>query len=883
MAGNIRGGHPDAYVRLVSEQLRPLVPSAPHDPGSLIFIDVEVDRDLSMDTFVWLQKLAMQAPAGFFIQASTVLLRWPRTVSDESSDPAMVAQADGVAEYLHDRGARQIDVGFVKFACGNEPRIVWGSSFGCDDEAERELLARARAVELWQLLEWGKGIWRPDGYHYSLPSGEHSNTFLRLANAIQRPRDARALASWLFRHIEEGLAVITDTPTMTPLVLALDEEMAAQGVRRGETVTLADYPANSFEAEQAIEGIKAAPKVLGLVSVSSTGSTVMRVQNALEHADTKHVIESIVSRTSPTERRLARPGRRMGPWLGVTHMSRSFPSTEQCEMCRDSADGRVVYIDPTNFETLGLSKPTLITPDFNFAHDNRELWEAYDDIERVGLNARPHESTLALRGNRDRLAIRCFPHDLLDPASYSAPEHYGKFLEAVKMRVQAAAKRIELSEPKGKRYTDPFRLQESDLIVTTTDDGGTEGFDAFRDAVATALGRQTWTNDQVLQVPLSDTRIDPARLKGVNTILILTLGGITGTSMQRLLVLVHDAIREIPMAGQPKVGGLVLHARPERDREWGVLHNAFTRLEALWMTPLPLSSPFQEELTLLGLVEPKVDASRLFLEHRRRFLSGLEPKWTDRLKTPGDADPYALFWGMPLAVNDDGTLPGRAGPRLRPGSRFGYRLRAPATFAAVGSAMQQRRQATEGKTTSTWVKFELPAILRSYFDPPIIASILRWLQPHEAWWGDRPEESANVIAEMLERATDDDLKILLPEFLWAAASGNVPVPGRDVLRAEARLAIDSFNEGRPLKGENPWLEAEVAPLVLGLELLEEDHDLKSLTEQLERRGEDLSRLVGQLRGIPLTSKEAPVDELRDLVNYLAKSITKLLHDDTGGG
>jgi len=276
MRGNNREDFSDAYVRLASDRLQPIHSESPQFSDSLVFVDLDIGTQLDSGDIAWLQKQIVQAPPGYFLQASSVLLRWPNSALDEDQEEVVREQAKGISEFLRSRGARPIRVGFVHFPVSAEPRILWSSDDAAENDSDEDdrLLARARAAELKHLLKWGNGIWRPTEYHYCLPSGEHSNTFLRLANAIQRPRDARALATWLSRHITDDLAILTDTSTLTPLVLAMQQQMVAEGFHYGDTVTLADYPSNSFEIEQVIEGVKASPSVLGLVSVTSTGSTI---------------------------------------------------------------------------------------------------------------------------------------------------------------------------------------------------------------------------------------------------------------------------------------------------------------------------------------------------------------------------------------------------------------------------------------------------------------------------------------------------------------------------------------------------------------------------------------------------------------------------------
>lgn len=848
-----------AYLRLRPGGY-PLYSEVPDVPGALVFIDIDVAPSArpSAADLTWMTKLVVAAPAGFFLQAAHVLLRWPATVPGASLSE-VGAQAKALSDFITTRSARLVPVGIVRFPLAADPDVIWSDSATVDRDGEKLLLARARAAELDYLLRTGRGIWSPENYHYRVPSGEHTDTFVRVANAFQRPRDAVALATWLYVQATDGLAIVTDTASFLPLVLGLHQAMVAAGYQPGDVVNLGDYPANAYEVEHAVSSVSGSRHVLGLLSVTSTGTLSHRIADALTRAGVDHVLETLVNRVAPSAQDLPSKEAR-GPrqaWLGLGAGSRTYPSSDQCALCREPDAARVIFVDPHSLEPLALAVPDLLTPKVGFARDNRALWELYDAGDGVGVHARPHESTIQLRGNRERLAVRCYPPWLLDPQRYDAGEaEHSRFLDLVAEQVARARKRIEEAERQAEAdEAKHFQPHSCQLVVTTDEDGKVAGFDAFLGAVATGLGRGTpWSAEQVVAVPRPYTIIPevlrPA-FEGASDILVLTLGAITGTTMQQLLVAVHDEVARRSMrfeGSEARVGGIVLHARPEDTREWAVLHNAFTRLEALWLTPLPLWSPFEEERDLLALA-PVEAVTSPFLLDRRKFLGGTDPQWEKRVEA-SVVDPYAVFWGMELcldAPDPESRWKGREVPRLRPGSIFGFRIRATTTFAAVGSAMQQARLDAKPKSAPSWQQFEMPAILRSYFDPPIIAAILRWLRPHEAWWGSRTEDSANVLAEVLARATDQDRKLLLPELLLAAALGKVPREGTDWLRIEASHVLWSADNSQPLgEGNEPWTASEAEPVRVGLLLLGGPIDPEQLIQSIETACGRLTRVGDRL-------------------------------------
>ena len=287
----------DAYVRL--SERRVLHSPFPESLGAMVFIDLDVPAINPVPGEVpYLSKSIVGVPPGFFLQASEVLIRWPEAKAIDEEN--LIGQATGFAELLTKRSAHRVRVGFVVFPIGVPPYIVWSDDAvnpsERNTEEERNLLARARAVELNYLLTTGFGIWHPRGYHYVLPSGEHSGIFVRLADAFKRPRDAASVATWLNQELTFGLALVSDSPTLLPLVSAIELTMQIHELGSPQSVMLSDYSTNHFEVERAVADIAGAGRVLGLVSVSSTGTTARRIGAALHGQSQSYALETLVVR-----------------------------------------------------------------------------------------------------------------------------------------------------------------------------------------------------------------------------------------------------------------------------------------------------------------------------------------------------------------------------------------------------------------------------------------------------------------------------------------------------------------------------------------------------------------------------------------------------------
>ena len=133
-----------------------------------------------------------------------------------------------------------------------------------------------------------------------------------------------------------------------------------------------------------------------------------------------------------------------------------------------------------------------------------------------------------------------------------------------------------------------------------------------------------------------------------------------------------------------------------------------------WVSILPDRSPLREErisLRSINLASVSPDAES-FVSKRLELCGG---------KYTGSKPPLVL-WGS----NPDSYL--------TPNAIYGQDLNAVTTYVAVGSAMSAALGIPERMNPELRV-FEVAAIARSYYDPLILGCMLRWMRPHEAFWG----------------------------------------------------------------------------------------------------------------------------------------------------
>ena len=317
-------------------------------------------------------------------------------------------------------------IGQASFGVGNpRPRLEWLEG-NAPAIAGSEILAAARSVELAAILQAGGAHWRPSTFHYELPSRQHRADFIRVGDGFRSPRDARALATWLYPYVDIGRAVLLDTSTLLPLVLALQDAAEQVGTPLGPVAVRDCYPDSRLSDDELIELTVGANGALALVSVSSTGDTVRSLAESLEQKGiSASWIEVLVDRiiSTATDLRQESDGQPLPgpsePWLLIPDAT--SVDADECDFCLSPDRAPHVRIDPGSFaNTLLPEPPTIAMPDPpSAARRIDRLLELYDDVDGIGIDCDPAERTKLRRSER-RWAIRFYPHRLLGHPKFFA-------------------------------------------------------------------------------------------------------------------------------------------------------------------------------------------------------------------------------------------------------------------------------------------------------------------------------------------------------------------------------------------------------------------------------------------------------------------------------
>lgn len=774
-----------SYLRLPHNRTVWRMPAVP--PGSLLFIDViptygrgpKSPGDALQDSRNVVTMLR-DAPGESLMPAGTIVVRWPYpSVPDE----ALKQFAGLLGDHLQGRAVRAA-VAVLAQSVGQFPVLCWADRSGVAGE-DRQILGECRRAELDYFLASGEAVWRPQGYHYQLPSGRHATTFVRTADALIDPRAPGALATWIYPDIQLSTAIVLDHGGLAPIAQELVHAARASGVGNvGRIVALNAYPKTRYDYQMALKGLEN-QRVVALLSVSSTGKTLEALVAALETKNRgNYVVHPLLAREMEpkylgivpiTVAEADELGAHPGPWTTLDDPLENPTrpsSTSPCGHCDDPRLFPLVRIDPRSMRALLLPKPELIVPDGATAQGNSSLWERYALC--VGQRSMDFSQPIRSAGRP------VLPGAATDRQMYFEPVHLAVaadtpswFADRIldlqsgeKNRGYTAAADLAVQLFRKKRPThlvlDSTEYEELRHQLGAAEDALVD--EHVRALVSGALG--TPIDAPVLRYDEASDSLTCDNEQVIAQPLVLVFGLHTGVTLQRTFLSLRS--RQTTAT----VSGLVVHAHPADPQVWEGIRNTFRdafgcHVLALYLSYLPERTPLIEE---------------------RRLLVEALPALT------GSVHAFAL---ERIATQEPQPLWGDATQVLRPGSFLGEALPATETLVAVGSAMHASRVANDYRISPIWLQVALQRSFKSYFDGLILACILRWVRPHEANWGERCAEVLSEAQDKLQRA---DWEILLPELLLAAAQGKLPFSSHAFLLEEAdRLVADD-------NAQRPWLE-----------------------------------------------------------------------------
>lgn len=421
----------DGYIRLTA--LEPRVYGDLVSPESVLFIDVPPG--------IRLKRLRDVSPTRLHAGAQLV-------VRSEHAWEDLI----GLKETLRIEGP----LARISHPLGQQP-LIEGAHPGLDPS---EVVERCRAVELRALLTFGGAVWHPEGYHYLLPSGGHATGFVRLADSMRSPHDTNCLADWVAADVSEACALIADTDTLTPLILAVQLRMARAGMSGGPVHILDHYPRTQADTDAMIrEAGREAGHILFLLSVNSSGSVRDRVLRSLELAEGQFESWSLHVFVSNTPVPEGITGVHWLPLPGEDPLV-DAPEAQGCHACRDPARSVVVPIDPWTFDGRLPDEVIKDTPSVTDPQRNREFFEVCDSQKAIGVEEPPADAVLGFRSS-ERMALKVRFERLVGTAD---------FAELVRTKME------QVDE-----------IRPADLVLVPEHEWNLEGFSRFRDRAMSDL------------------------------------------------------------------------------------------------------------------------------------------------------------------------------------------------------------------------------------------------------------------------------------------------------------------------------------------------------------------------------------------------------------
>ena len=351
-----------------------------------------------------------------------IVFRWPWLIGPED-EPHTEQIGTWIKRLIASEGGEpvlgsRLRVGVIQHQVGHRPHLYWGR-WDPDEDDLNAMLPRLRAVETEALIRRHNAIWEPTNYHYRLPNGDHSDIFIRVADAINEPQDAYVMACWLSDQLCDRIGIVVDTGGLTPLIVQVESFLTRFNWAIGPTAILDAYPAGRAVVRQTVENAQNenTTRIMAVLSVSSTGTLQRHLLDELEHIALNGEIESkldyvlnvIVNRAATSDDSheiVSDNDSRMGEfWWNIARHSHT-DSSGICSLCGHSEKAPLVGVDPRTYGAMALPVPHLVMPDTDHAKAGQLFWERASEYEGLAIEVKPHPSSRGARAKRSALPIR---------------------------------------------------------------------------------------------------------------------------------------------------------------------------------------------------------------------------------------------------------------------------------------------------------------------------------------------------------------------------------------------------------------------------------------------------------------------------------------------
>ncbi|HSU13734.1 hypothetical protein [Longimicrobium sp.] len=710
--------------------------------------------------------------------------------------PTHVELEGGIlSEYLNQRTSRKIGLAVLEFARSEGRPLPPRLDILVEPEKDvpADVLRTLREVELRAQLDWTGAIVSPPNAHFELPAGTHANTFIRVADCLNETAAIARIADWLTHELTENTVIIGDTWTIMPLLQELAFRGEALNGKRPHILAFQSYPFVSH-VEQLLARVpptissETDATVLFIMSVVSTGSLAKGFQEFAPR------ILGRRARVLPVALVDTREESEPTSLVHFPNVVRfNVPRGELCEFCRDTAKRPIVRIHPRTYSPVieGTIQPQMLRPEYALAH--RRFWEVASEQEAIQVH-KDDDST----GERRHLPVA------IDVARLLKDRDFRRSMIS-KLRTHSPL---------------------CDLIVVPEHPSTPALLDlaeiAYHKPSVVKLPRPRISaesnDDYLVYANRAHTELEE-KLAGVEHILILDDVVIHGRSIRAIHRLLQDTITKMKAArplDEYQIHAFVIVGRPPTATRWDRLLASLRQTdegvhlgagEVVYLSDDPHRCPWCEELSILRRV-----VSELSDDSARKRLMRLVPLDAFQLESvlslvqtrigilqPLQHEAESGLSSSLFLCGSDGSITSREAECLSPHSLFGERLKEPAAYAAVATALQEIR-VTRAKEFGANYAWQVPKILTAYHDPLLSASFLRATFSEEIALSESGREFDDALAEISFSSTHSDFRqspVLVAELQWALVTEKLPPAFSERVQERIQPVIDQI--GDPLR------------------------------------------------------------------------------------
>lgn len=576
-----------------------------------------------------------------------------------------------------------------------------------------------RSAEILAILDRNGAIWGPhDDFHYEIPSGNHTASFIKLGQALQDPVEITRIGDWILPGLDENVGIVGDNGTLLPLLLTIRNE-AREIYNWDIPIRVIDsYPSDPAViqdvANDLYRDLKPDGRILFLISVSGSGRLALEIGRLVLPMRHSLLVICDTSDKPLSEALLHKP---IECW--------PVDNYGKCLTCESK---QVLYIDPHSYERVRHIERVSVTMTASAATKHRDFWAAVQRTDAVRLH-----------------------HDL--QSSDGSSRHYGIYIDLLAILSDAWFRKLVLDvllerEPQTPAITLIPRHASSEAVA--------------------ALVREAYPKTEILIVPPGELSANIAekivQLKSSEIVLVADDGLVSGTTVHNFRPHIHKLFKS--KESLPRVRAFVVLARPSRMAQLKDIKNRYydatgSHFRSGYMILLPdfRDCPWCRERKLIESAQPRLNGDALEISSRRiRDFSGGLPK-------------AFLFGSDEVDTRSRST-----------GSVFGHLNQTVAFAAATNCIYEQWLHATDDQGDPAYSMkvyyVDVPDLINKFYGDAFAPAVFRTMKSCYLTYSGQN----NAIIDQLERLKSPlAFPYIAPELLWAVIEGKLPLRAGSIL------------------------------------------------------------------------------------------------------